>query len=102
MSLSNLFWILVMAAATFAVRAAPLTLLRKPLEQPFLKSFLYYVPFVTLSVMTVPAIFEAPQSAAAGAAALLIGAAAAWLGAGLFGTAGVCCLVVLALEVVLL
>ncbi|MCR4589628.1 MAG: AzlD domain-containing protein [Lachnospiraceae bacterium] len=62
-------YILVMAAVTFLIRSLPLTLIRKEIKSPFIKSFLYYVPYVTLSAMTVPAIFSATAgyySAAAG------------------------------------
>ena len=48
-------------------------LIRKPIGSRFIRSFLYYVPYVTLSVMTFPAIVEATQVPAAGAAALALG-----------------------------
>ena len=76
-------YILIMAAVSYAIRVLPLTLIRKPLENQFLQSFLYYVPYVTLAVMTFPAIIHATQSPIAGALALVIGIAAAWMGAGL-------------------
>ena len=68
-------YIAVMAVVTFLIRALPLTLIRQEIKSPFIKSFLYYVPYVTLSAMTVPAIFSAtrsPYSALAGFAAALI------------------------------
>ena len=37
-------YIMVSALVSFAVRAVPLTLIRKKIENPFLKSFLFYVP----------------------------------------------------------
>ena len=52
-------YILVMAAVTYLIRLLPLTLIRKEIKSPFIKSFLYYVPYVTLSVMTFPAILSA-------------------------------------------
>ena len=60
----------VMALVTLAVRALPLTLIRRQIKSVFLRSFLYYVPYVTLAVMTFPAIVNATQSPIAGAAAL--------------------------------
>jgi len=68
-------YIAVMAVVTFLIRALPLTLIRQEIKNPFVKSFLYYVPYVTLSAMTVPAIFTAtrnPLSAAAGFITALI------------------------------
>lgn len=98
---SNVYvWIIVMALATGATRILPLTLIRKPIENQFIQSFLYYVPYVTLAVMTFPAIMDATQIPLAGALALIGGIAAAWFGAGLFGTAAACCLVVLVTELI--
>ena len=64
----------------------------------FLRSFLFYVPYVTLSVMTFPAIMNATQSPIAGAAAMVIGIVAAWCGLGLLPVSLVCCATVLILE----
>ncbi len=91
-------YLLVMAAVSYAIRVLPLTLIRKPIRNRFLRSLLYYVPDVTLAVMTLPAIVEATASPIAGAAALVVGIVAAWLGAGLFPVAVSCCAVVFALE----
>ena len=55
-------YILVMALVTYLIRMLPLTLIRGRIKSEFIKSFLYYVPFVTLSVMTFPAILSATSS----------------------------------------
>ena len=94
-------WIIVMALATGATRILPFTLIKKPIENKFIQSFLYYVPYVTLAVMTFPSIMDATQITLAGALALIAGAVAAWVGAGLFGTALACCVVVLVTELIL-
>ena len=91
-------YILVMAGVSYAIRAIPMTVLRKPIKSRFIQSFLFYVPYVTLAVMTFPAILDATQSPISGAAALIVGLAAAWLGADLFKTAIACCAVVFILE----
>ncbi len=91
-------YILVMAGVSYAIRALPMTVLRKPIKSRFIQSFLFYVPYVTLAVMTFPAILNATQSQLSGAAALAVGLVAAWLGADLFKTAVVCCAVVFLLE----
>ena len=82
----------------YAVRVLPLTLIRKPIKNRFIRSFLYYVPYVTLAVMTFPAIVRATEQPAAGAAALIAGIAAAWKGCKLLTVAAVCCAVVFILE----
>ena len=52
-------YILVMAVVTYAIRALPLTLIRKEIKSKFIRSFLYYVPYATLAAMTFPAILSA-------------------------------------------
>jgi len=91
-------YLIVMSAVTLAIRILPITLLRRQIENRFLKSFLYYVPYVTLAVMTFPSIVDATQIPQAGTAALLIGIALARFGASLFQVSACCCIVVFAVE----
>ncbi len=95
---NNYIYILIMAGVSFLIRALPMTLFRKQIKSTFIQSFLYYVPYVTLSVMTFPAIVNATQSQISGTAALVIGILAAWFGADLFKTAVACCGIVFLLE----
>lgn len=94
-------YILIMAGVSYAIRVLPLTLIRKQIKNRFIRSFLYYVPYVTLAVMTFPAILHATQSQISGLIALAVGIVAAWLGADLFKVAVLCCGVVLAAELFL-
>ena len=94
-------YLAIMAAVTYAIRVLPLTLIRKQITNRFLQSFLYYVPYITLAVMTFPAIVDATQSPVAGAVALAVGIIAAWMGAGLFPVSVLCCAVVFILELFL-
>ena len=87
-----------MAGVSFLIRVLPITLIRKQIKNRFIKSFLYYVQYVTLAVMTFPAIMEATNSRVAGISALLIGITAAWFGADLFKVAVICCVSVFILE----
>ncbi len=91
-------YILIMGLVCAVRRITPLTLIRKPIKKVFVQSFLYYVPYVTLAVMTFPAIIEATQSPISGAIALVVGIAAAWFGADLFKVALACCAVVFIAE----
>ncbi|MBO4337723.1 MAG: AzlD domain-containing protein [Lachnospiraceae bacterium] len=86
-------YILLAAAVSYVLRAVPMTLFRKPVKSRFLKSFLYYVPYVTLAVMTFPAILTATGSYVAGALALAVGIVLAWLTQSLPLVAAVCCIV---------
>ena len=94
-------YILIMAVVTYAIRVLPLTLIRNKIKNKFIQSFLYYVPYVTLSVMTFPAIIHATQSPISGFAALAVGVVSAWLGANLFKVAVSCCGAVFILELIL-
>lgn len=91
-------YILVMFGVSYAIRVLPVTLIRKHIKNQFLQSFLYYVPYVTLAVMTFPAIVYATQSPIAGVAALIVGIITAWRNFGLFKVAASCCITVLILE----
>ena len=95
-------YIAVCAGVSFLIRELPLTLIRRPIRNRFLRSFLFYVPYVTLAVMTFPAIVQATQSPLAGALALVLGIALAFNGASLFTVAASCCAVVLIAEGLLL
>lgn len=91
-------YIAIMVGVTFLIRVLPLTLIRKQIKNRFLQSFLYYVPYVTLAVMTFPAILEVTQSPISAAIALVIGMVAAWFNLGLFKVSAICCAVVLIAE----
>ena len=95
-------YILVSAAVTYMIRVTPLVLIRKEITSKTIRSFLYYVPYVTLSVMTFPAIMEATQSPVAGVSALAVGIALAWMGRSLFQVAVFSCLTVFLLELFLI
>ncbi len=102
MRLTIFIYIMVSFFVSFLIRVLPLTLIRKPITNPFVCSFLYYVPYVTLAVMTFPAILEATQSIYSGLCAMVVGMVLAWNGKSLPIVAGVCCLSVFFLEMVLI
>ena len=94
-------YILVMAAVSYFIRVTPLVLIRREIKNRLIRSFLFYVPYVTLSVMTFPAIMDSTQTPWAGLAALGAGAFAAWRGRSLFQVAVLCCVSVFVLELLL-
>lgn len=98
----NLYrYILVMAGVTYFIRVLPLTLIRKPIKNRFIRSFLYYVPYVTLSVMTFPSILTATSSIYSGAAGLIAALVLAFFGASLLNVAAGACGIVFLLELFL-
>lgn len=91
-------YILTAAFVSCLIRVLPLTLIRGKIKNRFIRSFLYYVPYVTLAVMTFPAIVAAPRIPLAGILALVTGIIAAWRGINMMGIAALCCGVVLICE----
>lgn len=65
-------YLLVMAGVTYLIRALPLVLCRRKIQNRYLLSFLYYMPYAVLSAMTVPAIFFATESILAASAGFLV------------------------------
>ena len=94
----NILYILIAFVTVYAVRVLPLTLIRKPIKSRFIRSFLRYVPYVTLAVMTFPAIVEATTVPAAGVAALAVGIGVALWKGNLLTVSAACCAVVFLIE----
>lgn len=98
--MNNYIYILVMALTTYAIRVLPLTLLRKEIKNRTFRSFLTYVPYVTLSVMTFPAILESTESvwiSVVGFAAAMI---MAYCRVSMFVVSMGCCLLVFLLQLI--
>lgn len=91
-------YIFVMWLVSYLIRALPLTLIRRQITNRFVRSFLYYVPYVTLAVMTFPAILYTPESEIAGALALAVGIVLSFFRQSLFKVASACCAVVFVAE----
>ncbi len=94
-------YILVMAAVTYLIRMLPLTLIRDTIKSRFIRSFLYYVPYVTLSVMTFPAILSATSSPWSGLAGFITALALSYAKKGLILSSLCSCAVVFLLELAL-
>lgn len=96
--MSNYVYIFAMALTTFLIRVLPLTLIRREITNKTIRSFLYYVPYVTLAVMTFPSILSATNSIYSAAAALVIAIVLAWRGKSLFVVSVASCITVFILE----
>ena len=94
-------YILIMALVSYLIRVLPLTLIRREIKSVFIRSFLYYVPYVTLAVMTFPAIVEATANPVAGVLALAVGVLLAWFGRSLFTVAVLSCVTVFLAETIM-
>ena len=94
-------YILVMAVTTYLIRAIPLTLLKKPIQSRFIRSFLHYVPVACLTAMTFPAILTATNSVISGVAGLVAAVAMAFWGKSLIVVAATSAVAVFAAEQIL-
>ena len=99
MTVSNIYFaILVMAGVTYLIRVLPLVLIRREIKNPTVRSFLHYVPYVTLSVMTFPAILSATSVMWSALAALAVAFVLGLRGCKLPVVAGAACLAVFLVE----
>lgn len=98
MRLETMLSILVLGLTLYAVRMLPLTLLRHEIKSKWVRSFLYYVPYVTLTVMTFPAILSATASVISAAAGFAVAIVMAYMGKSLFQVAIAGCVAVALVE----
>jgi len=90
-----------MALVTYLIRMLPLTLIRRRIENPLFRSFLYYIPYAVLASMILPDMLFATRSVWSGLAALLAGIALALHRKSLITVALAACATVFALELLL-
>lgn len=94
-------YLLVMAGVTYLVRMLPLVFFRKKIESRFIRSFLYYVPYTVLSVMTFPAIFYSTGSIWSATVGAAVAVLLAYFGRGLLAVAAGSAVSVLIVELIL-
>ena len=93
-------YLLTTAGVTYLVRMLPLVLMKGRIRNRFLLSFLHYIPYAVLSVMTIPAIFTATGSLTSAAAGFAVALLLAWKGRSLLTVAAAACAAVLAAELI--
>lgn len=96
-----LIYLAVMAGVTYLVRLIPLLLIKKEIKNRFILSFLHYMPYSVLSVMTVPAIFYATSSIVSATIGFTIAIVLAYFRKSLLTVAFGSCLGVLICEIVM-
>lgn len=92
--------IFVMAGVTYLIRLIPLTLMRKQIKNSYIRSFLYYVPYVTLAVMTFPAILSATANIWSASTGFIVAVILAYRGNSLFMVSLLACLSVFIIELI--
>lgn len=98
---SFLIYLAVMAGSTYLIRAIPFAAVRKKIENKFIRSFLYYIPYTVLSAMTFPAALYATGNIYAAALGLLVAILFAIKGKGLTVVAVASCITVFLVEIIM-
>lgn len=94
-------YILVMATVTYVIRLVPLTLIRKEINNDYIKSFLYFIPYVTLSVMTFPAILHSTGNMWSALSGFLVAMFLAYKEQNLFRVSLFACITVFIVELII-
>ncbi len=94
-------YLLVMAGVTYLVRMLPMVLFRRKIENRYIRSFLYYMPYSVLSVMTVPAIFYSTGHIVSAALGFLVAVLLALKRRSLITVAALAALTVLIAEILI-
>lgn len=93
-------YILIMAVVTYLIRLLPLTLIRKEIKSTYIKSFLYYVPYVTLAAMTFPAILSATANVWSATVGFIVALILAYRGKSLIQVSLLACVSVFIIELI--
>lgn len=98
------FWIylVILAGSTYLIRAIPFAAIRKKINNRFIKSFLYYIPYAVLSAMTLPAAFYATGNVISGTVGLIVGGIFAYMGKSLTLVAVLSCVAAFLTECALM
>jgi branched-subunit amino acid transport protein len=90
-----------MAGVTYLIRVAPLALVKKEITSPFVKSFLFYVPYATLAAMTFPAILYSTGSVTSAMAGFAVALLMAFKKGSLLTVALYACTAVFVVEAII-
>ncbi len=102
MKLSTFFlYLLIMAGSTYLIRVLPFVAVRHKIENRFIRSFLYYIPYAVLTAMTIPAIFTATASVISACVGLVVAVLLALKKCSLTTVALAACLAVYLTELVI-
>lgn len=96
------FYLIASALVVYLMRLIPMLLVKGQIQNTFIRSFLYYVPYITLSIMTFPAIIQATQVPLAGLLALITAIILSLRGYSLIQVALSSCLMVFIVELIII
>lgn len=94
-------YLLVSAVVTYLIRMIPLVLVKEKIKNKFILSFLHYIPYTVLSVMTIPAIFYSSSYKISAIAGFVTAVIAAYFEKSLVQVAAIACAAVLITEFII-
>lgn len=97
------FWLYLLTSAgiTYFIRMLPMVLMKKKIKNRFVLSFLSYMPYAVLTIMTIPAIFSSTANVISSAVGFAVAVALAYLEKSLVSVAAFSCAAVFVAEHVL-
>lgn len=93
-------YLLILAGTTYLIRVIPFIAIKEKINNRFIRSFLYYIPYAVLTAMTIPAIFYATNWWVGAVAGLLVAVLFALKGKGLTTVAIASCVAVFLVELI--
>ena len=92
--LQYIIYVFIMAGTTYLIRALPFVLVRKEIKNPYMRSFLNFIPYSVLAAMTFPAILYSSTYVIAALIGLIVAVILALYRQSLVRVALAACLVV--------
>ena len=96
-----LIYLAIMVISTYLIRAIPFVLVKHQIQNKFIRSFLYYIPYAVLTAMTIPAIFTATESFISAAVGFVVAVLLALKGKSLTVVALASCAAVYVVELII-
>jgi len=93
-----IIYCLTMAIVTYLIRMLPLVLINEKIENKFVQSFLYYIPYAVLAAMVIPEIFFVTGSYWSAFAGFIVAVIMSYRGRSLITVAVCTCLCVFAVD----
>ena len=71
---NSVFWIYlaILSGSTYLIRVIPFVAIKDKINNRFIQSFLYYIPYAVLTAMTLPAVLYATDFILSALAGLLV------------------------------
>jgi branched-subunit amino acid transport protein len=98
MKYSFFVYLAVMAGITYLIRMLPFVLVKEKIKNRFILSFLHYIPYAVLSVMTIPAIFTSTSSVISASTGFVVAVILAYFNGSLLKVAALSSLTVFVFE----